>query len=70
MTPAQIAAGLSEAQKDIILSVDPHDVTRDQYQPFYRCSLGMFEIAPGWGRMELSPIGLAVREILENEDDR
>jgi hypothetical protein len=56
-----LAEGLTEAQQSRICTLNPDDVDRFGYAPFKGCSHGLFEIAPGWQRMQLSPIGLAMR---------
>jgi hypothetical protein len=61
----QIAKGLSDAQREALLGVDPSDVSEDQYQPFKGCSQGIFQIAPGWKRLELTPFGRALRTHLK-----
>ncbi|MGV7119539.1 hypothetical protein [Sphingopyxis sp. 550A] len=62
-----IANGLSDAQREGLLAVNPDDVNRFHYDHFKGRSLGLFNVAPGWSRMELSRLGLAVRAILLRE---
>lgn len=62
-----ISANLTTVQCSRLLSADPHDISRYHYAPFEGASLGLFQVAPGWERMELSPLGLRVRAILEEQ---
>jgi hypothetical protein len=57
----QIAKGLSDAQRESLLGVDPSDVSEALYQPFKGCAAGIFQIAPGWKRLELTSFGRALR---------
>lgn len=67
-TAEQIAAGLTSVQRARLASVDPHNVSRYHYAPFKGQSLGLFQIAPGWSRMELSPFGHRIRnELIEQQ---
>jgi hypothetical protein len=61
----QIAKGLSDAQRESLLAVDPSDVSEALYQPFKGCSQGIFQVAPGWQRMELTSFGRALRTHLK-----
>ena len=67
MDAEAIAKELSEAQRERILSANPDDVDRFHYHPFKGRSKGLFNIAPGWQRLELSPLGRKVRAILKGE---
>jgi len=67
MDAETIAKGLSDVQRERIMSVNPDDVDRFHYRPFEGRSKGLFNIAPGWQRLELSPLGREVRAILKGE---
>lgn len=65
----RIAEGLTDAQRDRLQTLDPHDVSRFHYHHFKGCSQGLFAVAPGWQRMELSPLGEQVRHYLKETAD-
>lgn len=52
---------LPDEPRRILLAADPANITREDYAPFIGQSRGLFQVAPGWQRMELSPLGLEVR---------
>jgi hypothetical protein len=63
-------AMLSEAQRESLKRLRPDDVDQFAYAPFQGCSQGLFQIAPGWLRMELTPAGRQARALLlkDNSD--
>lgn len=63
----EIVRGLSEDQRARLIAADPRDINHFHYAPFEGAAMGLFQIAPGWQRMELSPTGLAVRAALQGE---
>lgn len=52
---------LNAAQRTALARLSPDDVSRDDYAPFEGRSHGLFRVAPGWGRLELSRAGLSAR---------
>lgn len=68
----RIAEEMTDAQREAMLRVDPHDVDQVGAGTFARlCSSGLFRVAPGWARVEMTELGLAVRNHLkETADDR
>lgn len=64
----EVARGLTAEQRDRLLSADPDDISRFHYHQFKGRSMGLFQVAPGWQRMELSTLGLAVRAHLQEQD--
>lgn len=65
----EIARGLTKAQREAITACDTVNVDRASYEPFRGRAKGLFQIAPGWQRLEIAPLGLSVRAILMEGGD-
>ncbi len=71
MTNAELdalAKGLEPEQKVAILRANERDVSERDYMPFFGRSKGLFVIAPGWGCLEMTPLGLALRNHLRAQE--
>lgn len=65
----KIAKGLSEAQRSRMVTADPNAIDRFHYHHFKGQSQGLFVVAAGWKRMEMSPLGCEVRDYLLRNPD-
>jgi hypothetical protein len=55
---------LEGAEVSAIQRLDPNDVLADDHAPFKGRDRGLFQIAPGWKRLELNRVGLTVRSAI------
>lgn len=59
-----LATQLSKEQEAALIRLNPDSVSAADYAPFKGCSMGLFSVAPGWGRLELTADGRKVRAAL------
>jgi hypothetical protein len=73
MTPAEIAAGLTEAQRKAIIILSGNWVSRAQADRMIWLDPSILEtttpLRTGHERVRLTPLGLAVRAVLLNKDE-